>query len=429
MTEQEALSYLQQIHAGGMTMGLARMERIMELLGNPHQRLKTVHIAGTNGKGSTARMIQAMGMAAGYRVGLFSSPAVTGVRDTIDVNGVAISPSDFARHITAVRERQPQMGPCGQCSEFETLTAVAFGWLSEQNTDFCVIECGLGGAEDSTNVLPPPLVAVLTSIALDHTAILGDSIEAIARQKCGIIKSPCGIVTSPSQAPAALGVIWETAAQMGLTVYQPGQHAATLIAEEWGQTRFAYGDREITLTLTGRHQIDNALTAMEVIRLLAEKGYPITKTQMTEGLFAVTMPCRQEVVGRHPLRIMDGAHNPAGIATLAASLQQFSPDGMDMLFGMLADKEVDTCLKLLAPYCHRMVCTTPQSDRALPAADLAAKAIAVDIDAIAIADPVEALQQAEQRAGEIPLLVGGSFYLGAALRPILLNTEKTAEYR
>lgn len=421
MDEQQALLYLRQIQAGGMHMGLARMERIMQLLGDPHRRLRVVHIAGTNGKGSTARMIQAMGMAAGYRVGLFSSPAVTGVRDTVDINGQAIPAEDFARLITTIRDKQGEMGETGACSEFETLTAAAFGWLAEQHPDFCVIECGLGGAEDATNILPPPLAAVLTPIARDHTAILGDRVEEIARQKCGILKAPCGVVTAPAQDPTALGVIWETAARLGLTVHQPQRQAATLLAENWGETTFTYDDMTITLPLTGRQQVDNALTAIETVRLLGGKGYPVFPRQMVEGLRQVEMPCRQEVICRSPLRIMDGAHNPAGIDTLAQTLARFSPQGMDMLFGMLADKDVDTCLRTLAPYCRRMICTTPPNSRALSAAQLAARAVAAGIDAVAVDDPATALRQAEEWAGEQPLLVGGSFYLGAVLRPFWKN--------
>ena len=417
MNEQQAITYLEQIKAGGMTMGLARMERILTLCGNPHRRLRTVHIAGTNGKGSTARMIQAMGMAAGYRVGLFSSPAVTGVRDTICLNDRAIPPDDFARWITCIRDKQTDMGAAGTCSEFETLTAAAFGWMAEQHPDFCVIECGLGGAKDATNVLPPPLAAVLTPISLDHTAILGHTVAAIARQKCGIIKAPCGIVSAPDQAPDALGVIWETAAQQGLSVRQPGQAAAAIQEDTWGRMRFAYADMDIVLPLTGQTQCNNALTAIETVRLLAEKGYPVWAEQMVRGLATVAMPCRQEVISYTPLRVMDGAHNPAGIAALADTLRRYTPEGMTMLFGMLADKDVPACLRQMAPYCRQMICTTPPGSRALPADELAACARTVGLDATAVPDPALALHRAEEIAGEKPLLIGGSFYLCAELRP------------
>ena len=419
MNEQQAIAYLEHIKAGGMTIGLARMQRIMQLCGDPHRRLRTVHIAGTNGKGSIARMIQRMGMAAGWRVGLFSSPAVTGVRDTICMDNQPIPADDFARWITRIRDKQGEMGDAGHCSEFETLTAAAFGWMAEQHPDFCVIECGLGGAEDATNVLPPPLLAVLTAISRDHTAILGNTIAAIARQKCGIIKAPCGIVTTPDQSPEALGVIWETAARLGLTVHQPGAHAATVLAEDWNHLRFAYDAREWELALTGREQVGNALTAIEAACLLGEKGFPISPDHMAQGLAAVRMPCRQEALCRAPLRVMDGAHNPAGIAALADTLSRLAPQGVTMLLGMLADKEVDTCLRTLAPHCRRMICTTPPNRRAMVADELARRAQAAGIDATAATEPLAALEQAEQLAGDAPLLVGGSFYLCGELRPAL----------
>lgn len=419
MNEQQAIAYLEQLKAGGMTMGLARMERIMELCGNPHRRLRTVHIAGTNGKGSTARMIQAMGMAAGYRVGLFSSPAVTGVRDTICLNDRAIPADDFARWITRIQDKQGEMGAAGPCSEFETLTAAAFGWLAEQNPDFCVIECGLGGAEDATNVLPPPLAAVLTSISLDHTALLGNTVEQIARQKCGIIKAPCSVVSAPDQPPEALGVMWETAARLGLSVRQPGRQAAVIVEEGWNRLRFTYDRMDVTLSLTGREQCGNALTAIETVRLLAEKGFPVSPQEMARGLAAVQMPCRQETLSRDPLRVMDGAHNPAGIAALADTLRRLLPQGMTMLFGMLADKDVDACLRVVAPYCRRMICTTPPHDRALAADELAASARSVGIEAVAVNEPRDAWLYAEEAAGGDPLLIGGSFYLCGAVRPYI----------
>ncbi|MGI6265387.1 MAG: bifunctional folylpolyglutamate synthase/dihydrofolate synthase [Acutalibacteraceae bacterium] len=427
MDEQQALRYLRQLQTGGMTMGLERMRRIMALCGDPHRRLRAVHIAGTNGKGSTARMIQRVAMAAGYRVGMFSSPAVTGVRETIDLDGQAVGAADFARWITAVRDKQKDMGEAGVCSEFETLTAAAFGWLAEQNPDLCVIECGLGGAEDATNVLPPPLAAVITPVSLDHTAILGDTVEAITRQKCGIFKPPCAVITAPDQSPQALGVIWEEAAKRGLTVRQPQSSAAVIRQREWGLTRFSYGEGDVLLHLTGDEQVANALTAMETVAALADKGYAFTPKAVAEGLAAVAMPCRQEVIRRDPLRVIDGAHNPAGIGALAASLGRFAPGGVTLLLGMLADKDVDACLAILKPHIRRLIATAPDNPRALSAAELAEKAAAIGIDALPVDDPVAAWERAEEMAGQTPLLIGGSFYLGAVLRPLVKNRWDTPQ--
>lgn len=425
MTYKQALSYLKQCKAAGMTMGLSRMERIMELCGNPHRRLKTVHIAGTNGKGSTARMIQAIGAAAGYRVGLFSSPAVTGLRDTINVDNQAISEEAFAAWITRLKSEQPSMGPAGPCSEFELLTAAAFGWLAEQQTDFCVVECGLGGREDATNILPPPLIATFTPVSLDHTAILGTTVEAIARQKCGIIKPPCGIVTAPGQPPEALGVIYETAARWGLSVRQPHRASARITEEDWGRLCFSYDHMDITLPLTGRVQCDNALTAIETMRVLGEKGFPVTSEQICAGLSAVQMPCRQEILSRHPLRLLDGAHNPQGIARLAETLSRLSVEPLVMLMGMLADKDVGAVMELLAPFCREMICCTPPyPERALPAVELAACAARGGVRAVAVPEPAAALAEAHRRAGDGPLLIGGSFYTCAAVRDLCVNTTQ-----
>lgn len=427
MNEEQAIAYLQGLQAGGMQMGLERMERILSLCGDPQRRLRTVHIAGTNGKGSTARMIQQIGMAAGYRVGLFSSPAVTGLRDSIDVNGQAISAEDFARWVFTIKDHQPQMGEVGTCSEFETLTAVAFGWLSEQQTDFCVIECGLGGKEDATNVLPSPMAAVLCPISMDHTAILGDTVDAITRQKCGILKAGCSVVVAPTQSPESLGVIWEQAASLELTVHQPNLNSVTIEEDDGFGTAFIYDDMPIRLSLLGYHQVENALTAIETVRRLTPKGFAITADHIVRGLSNVQMPCRQEILSTHPLCLLDGAHNPSGIAALADTLKRLSSDGFVMVLGMLRDKDVDTCLQMLAPCCRRMICTAPPNPRALPAEELAQKAAAIGIDAIAADSPETALLRGEETADGTPLLVGGSLYLGALLRPLWKNRIKESK--
>ena len=236
MTCAEALQYIEELKPGGMKLGLDRMRRGLELLGHPERRLRVVHVAGTNGKGSTARMVQAIATAAGYATGLVSSPAVIGLRETITVDGEAIPEAAFAGWVDRLRALQSDMGEAGGLSEFELTTLLALAWFAERNTDLCVIECGMGGREDATNVFDAPLAAVITPVALDHTAWLGGTAEEIAAHKCGIIKAPCGVVTAPDQDPDALAVIWETAARQGLTVRQPGTGAAPLLEASLGRS-------------------------------------------------------------------------------------------------------------------------------------------------------------------------------------------------
>ncbi len=425
MTFEQATAYCEELRAGGIRPGLDRLLEALHAAGDPQRRLRVVHVAGTNGKGSVTRMIQCILSAAGYRVGAFSSPAVTDICDTFTIDGQGISHERFASLITQWRERQEALAPERQLTEFELLTAAAFTLFAEERVDVCVLECGMGGAADATNVCFPPVAAVFTPIALDHGAFLGETVEEIARQKSGIIKAPCAVVSSPAQAEDALAVLYEAAAAGGVTVYMPCRGAAVALPSAVGETRFSLDGTEYTLPLGGAFQIDNALTAIETVRVLAQRGFVVESEAICRGLAAAVLPCRQEVVCSSPLIILDGAHNPHGVANVAAELAQVTAQcGVKptLLFGMLRDKDTATCAALLAPHAARVVCCTPPSERALAAGELAAQFVAAGVRDVYVADSMEqAWQKAREAAGETPLFVGGSFYTAAAIRPLALN--------
>ncbi len=426
MTYTEALTYIDSLKPGGMKMGLARMERVLALLGRPQDKLRVVHIAGTNGKGSTARMIQAMAAAGGIRTGLFTSPAVTGLRDTIRIGDEAISEGDFAALTAELAALAPKMGEAGGLSEFELLTALAITWFAREQTGLCVIECGLGGRDDATNVFDHPLVCVLTPVSLDHTAMLGDSVEEIARVKCGILRPDCSVVSAPGQSADALGVLLEEAAARGLTVHTPGIAAAPILEEEPGRLVFEWEGDPVTLSLTGAFQRDNALTALCVMRLLETKGIPFRRDEALAALREVRMPCRQEVLCRRPLRMLDGAHNPHGVRALVKTLEgmpEAERTPLTLLCGMLRDKDVKTCVSLLAPLCAQVVCCAPDNPRALSGEELAAVFREAGVPAAAADAPDAALAIAQKRAGKGPFLVGGSFFLAGTIRQLLLKDE------
>lgn len=426
MTYIEALAYIDSLKPGGMKMGLARMDRVLDLLGRPQDKLRVVHIAGTNGKGSTARMIQAMAEAGGSKTGLFTSPAVTGVRDTIRIGDEAIPEEAFAALTAELAALAPQMGEAGGLSEFELLTALAITWFAREETALAVIECGLGGRDDATNVFDHPLVCVLTPVSLDHTAMLGDSVEEIARVKCGILRPDCSVVSSPGQEEDALGVLLEEAAALGLTVHTPGTAAAPILEEAPDRLVFEWEGDPVTLSLTGAFQRDNALTALCVMRLLETKGIPFRRDEALAVLREVRMPCRQEVLRRRPLRMLDGAHNPHGIRALVQTLEAM-PEAertpLTLLCGMLRDKDVRTCVSLLAPLCAQVICCAPDNPRALSGEELAAVFRKAGVPAEAVDAPDAALAIARKRAGEGPLLVGGSFFLAGTIRQQLLKDE------
>lgn len=421
MTCSECEAYLASLRVRGIQAGLERMERAMTLAGNPQRRLRVVHVAGTNGKGAVSRMVQAMATAAGYRTGLYTSPAVTGLRDTITIDGVPIAEERLAAAVTAWRARQEQMGACGLLSEFELVTSLVLEYFAEEAVDLCVLECGMGGREDATNICPPPLAAVLTPIDRDHTRFLGDSVEAITQQKCGILKAPCAVVTSPSQSPEALAVIYEQAAQQGLTVHQPLSGAATDVRQSWGEVTFTYADEVYTVPMGGRFQVDNALTALKTVEVLRTQGIVVETAACKQGLAEATLPGREEVVCRSPRIVLDGAHNPHGVAALAQTLRAVSNEGpVTVLYGMLRDKDTAACAAMLAPLAKAVVCCTPPIERGLEAAQLAAQFRAAGAEKVQVCpDPAAALQQAQALAGEGTLLIGGSFYTVAAIRPLL----------
>ncbi len=421
MTYEEALHYCEVLRGSGIRLGLDRLRKALAKAGDPQRRLRVIHVAGTNGKGSIARMIQCILTAAGFRVGSYSSPAVTGVCDTITLDGQGITPARFAALITQWAAIQSTLDEAERLTEFELITAAAFTCFAQERVDICVLECGMGGREDATNVCPPPLAAVFAPIADDHTAFLGNTVEEIARQKSGIIKAPCAVVTSPAQSTDALAVLYEAAAEQGLTVHMPSKTAASLLPARVGETRFLLNGVDYTLPLGGDFQVGNALTALEVVRVLAACGFSVEEEAARNGLSQATLPCRQEVVCRTPLIVLDGAHNPHGVTETVSLLQRIADEyGVrpTLLYGMLCDKDTAACATLLASSAARVVCCTPPSERALAADDLAAQFVEAGVcEVYTASSPEAAWESARALAGETPLFVGGSFYTAAAIRP------------
>ncbi len=428
MTEQQIAQTLESLEGAGILPGTARIQRLLSLLGHPERRLRVVHVAGTNGKGSTARMIQSLLTAAGYRTGLYTSPTVTTLYDTITIDGAAIPTEAFGSLLSEITALLPQLQAVGGLSVFECVTALCLLWFAREHTDICVIECGLGGRDDATNVFPAPLVTVFTPIALDHTAVLGPTVEAIAQNKAGIIHPPCTVVSAPHQDVDALGVLFEAAANQGLTVRTAAPASPEAVMDTPGKLTFSRGDKSYTLPLCGRFQTDNAQTALETVDALASYGYPVDDAARRAGLAAVRLPCRQELLSESPPVLLDGAHNPHGIAALRDTVRSLWPDTpIVLVVGMLRDKDTAACADLLSPLCAHVCCCTPQTPRALDAAALASQFTRPDMHASgypdvqacsALEDALRAGWQLAQSAG-LPLVVGGSFTVAGPLRPLL----------
>ncbi len=368
MSMDDALQYIQSSGWQSRTPGLQRMVPLMERLGSPHKTLRFVHIAGTNGKGSTAAMLDAVLQAAGLRVGLFTSPHLLRYNERIQVNTVPISDADFAALAEEVQTAASDFPE--SLSEFEILTAIGFLYFLCQNCDIVVLEAGMGGRLDSTNVIPPPEAAVITSLSLEHTAFLGDTLEKIAGEKAGIIK-PGSPVILYGQAPEAEAVIRETCAARGcpLTVTEKVCRYSGNLSGQW----IGYRGREgCFLRLPGVYQSRNAAVVLDTVDVLRRKGWHIPEEAVREGLSNAVWPGRFELLRSEPLFLLDGAHNLDGVLALAECLRKCVPEGgLTFLMGVMADKDYGAMLDAVAPYGAEFVTVTPESPRALPSAELA----------------------------------------------------------
>ncbi len=392
--------------------GLEVMRALMARLGDPQRRLRCVHIAGTNGKGSCAAMVYAMLRSAGYRTGLYTSPDLTGPQERIKVDGVDITFEDFARvtaHVRAACEGLPEP------SFFEKMTAAAFLYFAEKRCDYVVLEVGLGGRLDATNIIEEPAVSVIMPIGLDHTGVLGDTLAAIAAEKAGIVKPGRPAVSAP-QPPEAAAVIRERCRQVGAALHEVDITKIQPLAHSPEGQRFSYGDMgDISLALLGGHQTANAAAAIEAGRLLG-----LSDEHIRAGLAAARWPCRLEVVRRDPPVVLDGAHNGHGVRALAAALADYFPGvRFTMVMGVMADKPWREMLAYMQPLAESFVCLTPDGPRALPGRELAQAVQTVPARAAEDIDQALALC----RAGGGPVCAFGSLYYIGYFRRRFLEVE------
>ncbi len=425
MTYQQTLDYIHSLLRFGMKPGLARIARLCELLGSPQKRLKFVHVAGTNGKGSTCAMLASILRRAGYKTGLYTSPFVSDFCERMQINGVPIPHHELAECVERLKPMMERVSAEGEAvTEFEAITALAFHWFEKQGCDVVVLETGLGGRFDATNVIDCPLCSVITSIGLDHTQILGDTLAQIAFEKCGIIKPKGRTVCYPHQPAEAMEVI-RRRAQEERNILRTGKmedlavHSMTLEG-----SALSYRGFEFFLPLPGIHQHANAVTALETVEALREAGLRIGQDAVREGMAAVKWPARLEIVSRHPLTLLDGAHNPQAMGMLARTLRALEPGKkFHVVLGMLADKDYPDAVALIAPLCASMACVTPDNPRALSSHQLAQEARRHGVSANFFdKDYLRAIDSATQKAGEDGMvLLCGSLYLAGSLRPLVLE--------
>lgn len=428
MTTQQAIEALHALPRMGQgAPGLARMQNLCDHLGNPEKELQCIHIAGTNGKGSLAAMTSSILTAAGYKTGLTISPYVVDFRERFQIDGEMIPPRTLANLTEKVLDAIDAIeGEGGEKPvEFEAVTALAFLWFAREKCDLVVLETGLGGRCDATNVVPHKLVAAITKIGYDHMEVLGDTLDKIAAEKAGIIKEGTVVVNYPDQPAEAMGPILTAAAEAHTSIITPDKDDLTLLRGKRLENRIDYGGYRAALGLPGTHQANHAAMAVEIaLALWREFGYDISDDAILQGLADARMPARIEVLRRHPLLLLDGCHNPDGAKMLAATLTRADfEENLVGVLGVLADKNYKDMLSDLAPCFAKIYTVTPNCPRALSAEELQKEA-RFHTDAEAADSVADAIRKAVNYADENNLagvVVCGSLYLAAEARPLLLK--------
>ncbi len=398
------------------------MQHLLARLGNPQKELKCVHVAGTNGKGSTCALLASILQRAGYRTGLYTSPHLTDFSERIRIDGEEIPHDEVVRLAQRVlTEAEACRAEGFPLTEFELITAMAFLWFREQGCAVCVLETGLGGRCDATNVIESPLLTVLTSISLDHTKILGDTIEQIAFEKSGIIKQGVPCVCYPDLPRAAEGVIRMTAqVQSARLVVAPLKDLTFVDASLRGTRLLTERSMPLTLPLLGEHQMKNAAVVLACVKELRALGWEIPDSAVQEGFANVSFPARMEVLSETPPVLLDGAHNPEGTAALAKAVKKYvTKKRMIGVCGMMEDKNVREAVRKLDGVMEKVYTVAPDSPRAMSAKALAAEWERRRIDAEPVSSVREALEKALEEGAQRGVLVCGSLYLAGEARPLL----------
>ena len=414
MTPEEAVAYIEDQGWSTTRLGLGRTRELLAELGDPQKHLKFIHVAGSNGKGSACAMFDAVLRAAGYKTGLYISPYIQTFHERMRINGANI-PGEKLAALTE-RVRAIAEGMEDHPSEFELVTAIAMRYFYEARCDIVVLEVGMGGALDSTNAIDAPEVAVITNIGLEHTEYLGDTIEAIAETKAGIIKPGCACVCYDG-APEATETVRAVCARQGVPLSCVDFSRLKPLDASLDGQRFTWDGREYSLALLGPHQLHNAALALTGIGALRERGWEIPEEAVRRGLETVVWPARLEVLERAPLFLLDGGHNPQCAEALAQALDALLPgEKFVFLAGVLADKDYPAILARLLPYAREFVCVTPDSPRALPASELAAYLKSLGAEALACETVPAGVAEARARAGAGGVVAFGSLYLAGAVR-------------
>lgn len=379
MNYEESIEFIHSTYKFGSKLGLKNITRLTELLGNPQDSYKIIHVAGTNGKGSTSNMIHDVLMASGYKTGLFISPFLEEFTERIQVNKKHIDKESLAKITGLVKEKIAVMLEEGynHPTEFEVVTAIGFKYFQEQNIDFLVLEVGMGGRFDATNVVKDTLVSVITSISFDHMEYLGDTLEKIAFEKAGIIKENSSVIIYP-QAENVVKTISDVAEGKNSKVYVVNikdiEKTRGNLTGQWFNylKKDVFSLSETKMNFLGEHQLYNVLTALRALEIVKTSGYNVTEESIKEGLFTCRFAGRFEILKENPVIVLDGGHNINGIEYFSKAVKEnFKENKITLFFGMLKDKNPEDVLPFIIPLCRKVYTLTPNNPRAMKSEDLA----------------------------------------------------------
>lgn len=418
MNDKEALEYIDSLKSCGIVPGLDSIKELCRRLGNPQDALAFVHIAGTNGKGSVLAYISTVLKCAGYKVGRYISPTIFSYRERIQVNEKPITKKALGEGMGLVKEACDAMCAQGlpQPTPFEVETALAFWYFREKGCDIVVLETGMGGLEDATNLITTTITAVIASISMDHMKFLGDTLGKIAAQKAGIIKEGCQVVTMP-QDKEAMEAVRKAAEEKHCTLTVADGAKASRVRYGIEKQRFDYaGMKNLEITLAGQFQIDNAVLAIEAVRSLTEKGFPVKEEAMRRGLQETVWPGRFSVIHKKPLFIVDGAHNEDAAQKLAKSIEfYFTNKRIIYIMGILKDKEYEKIINLTHSYADQIITVTPPDNpRAMHGYELAREIAKVHPGVSAVDSLEEAVEMSMLLADKDDVIIafGSLSYLG-----------------
>ena len=408
MTYDEALEYIHSNFWQGSKPGLSRTAKLLNKMGNPQESLSFIHVAGTNGKGSFCTMLSSVLIEAGYKVGTYTSPFIMRFNERMRINNTDIpddtlvSLTEYVLPFAESMEEKP--------TEFELITAIAFEYFKREKCNIVVLECGMGGRLDSTNVISSPVLSVITGIALDHTAFLGDTIEKIAFEKAGIIKENIPCLYCGNQKDV-LKVINDVANSKNAMLYRVSDAKPNIKNFDLSGTVFDFEDfKDIRINLLGTYQIKNAQNVITAIKILRDLNFKIEDRAVFSGLTKAKWKARYEIISKNPLMLFDGGHNPQGIISAAESTKLYFKDKkLTVICGVMADKDYPFIAKTLSKIADKVFCVTPDNARALKACDFAKEFEKCGIKAFACDSILDAVSKAKQT--ENPIIALGSLYM------------------